>query len=405
MVVRVIPGVPRKVLIVLGILLAVVAIPAAIAFALVPEDARRDTPIVLDGQVLTVDQVGQTIIVGGDFTQVQTTRNGPIVNQAGLFAYDADTGAFNEDFRPVLTNSGASPVAVNDIEPDPDGRHIYIGGNFLRIDDGVDRFRGRVAKIDVTRGRVDQTFSQSLIGAAPSTVAYSEGWLYVGGTFESVSDVLTNTNFSVLGLVRVNAETGAYDRNFRYEPRVDIGRSFDGEPRVRGVAVVDVTPDGTSLVVAHRGAQLRDMTRGVSVDAGGVAIIALGNNPATHSIRNFAPLFPDPNDPIQEFFHAGQCGDDRGVQIRDLEISPDGSYFVVVSQGADRGIQCDTASRFNITGSPTRPSWVHRGFDSLFSVGIADDAVYIGGHHRFMVHPDAPSTYPGITLGLSLIHI
>ena len=376
-----------------------------IAQSLVTEDVVRETPVVLDGAVLAVEQVGQTIIVGGNFTRVEETRNGRVVDQAALFTYDADTGAFNTDFLPILSNNGGT-VEVTDIEPAPDGRSVYISGNFLRINDrsdGVDRFRGRIAKIDLITGEVDRQFSLASPSAAPSSISYSNGWLYVGGSFTSVNDNSTGQTVTheLRGLARFDAETAAFDPRFLYETSGEnIGRQVNNpadpnDERLFGVSDIDVSPNGISLVIAHRGSEFLDVTRNQAHQAGGVAIIALGNNPASHAVRPFQALYPDPADPIQEFYHAGQCNS-RGVQIRDVEISPDSSYFITVGQGADNGFQCDSVVRWEMIGRPVRPTWVSRAFDSLFAVAVANDAIYIGGHHRYQVHPNAPSPYPGL---------
>ena len=382
----------------IGIVVFGVGFPAALQ-AIVGEEVVRETPIVLDGEVLAIDQVGETIVVGGSFTQVQTERGGLVVEQPGLFAYDAATGEFKDDFRPIFSNNDRT-LEITDIEPAPDGRSVFVAGDFLRIEDGTDetvQFRSRLAKIDITTGVVDRTFSLGAPSAKPRSLVYSDGWLYVGGSFLSIRDQSTGPaiDHPVRGLARLDGDTAAFDPGFDYRTENDIGPIFATE-REFGVVGMDVTPDGTALVVAHRGAQIRDVVRGSTTNAGGVAIIDLGEDPATHSVSGFAALYPDPNDPIQEFYHAEQCGG-MGPQIQDIETSPDSSYFIVVGQGADAGFQCDSATRFEITGHPVRPTWVARGFDSLFSVAVGEDAIYIGGHQRFMVHPDAPSPYPGAT--------
>ena len=219
-----------KPLLFLGTLIALIGFSAAAVGAIVGEDVVRDTPIVLDGEVLAIDQVGQTIVVGGSFTQVQTGRGGPVVDQAGLFTYDAETGAFNDDFRPILSNN-IDTLRVTDIEPAPDGRSIFVSGDFLRIDDrsdGVDRFRGRIAKIDLTTGLVDRTFSLASPSARPRSLTYSNGWLYAGGGFLSVQDFSTGSTVThaVRGLARFDAETAAFDPSFDYRSEIDIGPSL-----------------------------------------------------------------------------------------------------------------------------------------------------------------------------------
>ena len=58
----------------------------------------------------------------------------------------------------------------------------------------------------------------------------------------------------------------------------------------------------------------------------------------------------------------------------------------------------DTAIRFPIAGADNvQPDWVSRHFDSVYSVAITEDAVYLGGHFQFEPSPTAPSPWPGLT--------
>ncbi len=389
---------PRRIFLVLSILVLAIVVPAAIAEAIVPESPRRDLPIVLDGEVWDVEQVGGTVVVAGNFTQVQTTRDGPIVNQAAIYAYDADSGLFIDDFRPILISNN-SLAEVRDLEASPDGRSVYIGGRFTAINDQSDgqvRVRNRLALLDVADGRLDRNFAQAGVDAKVLSIELSNGRLYAGGNFLNVIDTAPGRppiNRPVRGLARFDAATGLYDTSFRFESQNDIGRRQGDGTYIYGVTRIDMNPAGTRLVVAHRGATMVNVNTGNSVNAGGVAIIAIAGD-QTGSITGFRALYPDPADPIQEFFHAGQCNG-IGTQIRDMEVSPDGRYFALTSQGADRGYQCDTITRFELVDSPVRPTWVSRAFDSVFSIGIDDDAVYVGGHFRYLVSPNAPSPFPG----------
>ena len=83
-------------------------------------------------------------------------------------------------------------------------------------------------------------------------------------------------------------------------------------------------------------------------------------------------------------------------QLRDVDFSPDGSYFVFVASGyipqsGGVGLDvCDAAARFetNVT-SPSAPTWInYTGGDSLYSVAATGAAVYVQGHQRWMDNPD-----------------
>jgi hypothetical protein len=83
------------------------------------------------------------------------------------------------------------------------------------------------------------------------------------------------------------------------------------------------------------------------------------------------------------------------AQLRDVDFSPDGSYFVLAATGyvpqtggVGRDI-CDGAARFE-TGipNPTRPTWInYTGGDTLHSVAVTGAAVYVGGHQRWLDNP------------------
>ena len=73
---------------------------------------------------------------------------------------------------------------------------------------------------------------------------------------------------------------------------------------------------------------------------------------------------------------------------------------MVVSEGSggDAPPISDTAVRFPIAGADdVQPDWVSRHFDSVYSVAITEDAVYLGGHFQFEPSPTAPSPWPGLT--------
>ena len=390
---RITAGVLRRVAIVLSILTGLVVTGAVVAGALVPQQPRLDTPIVLNGEVWAVEQVGNAIVVGGNFTQIQTTRNGPVINQAGLFAYDMDSGILLDHFLPTLSVNNGTPE-IKALEPAADGRSVYIGGKFTAIDDKTDgrtRVRNRIAKIDVTTGRLDRNFARGGVDAKVLTLDLVGNQLYVGGNYGRIYDTdvgrppIEHDHHS---FARFDATSGGYDPNFKLLPTTSIARTG-----MLGVTNIDHTPDGRYMVITHRGESIFDAVRNVNHVRPGVAMIDLA---AGGTVTNFVALFPDPNDPDQNMYHRNSCAG-RGVFIRDMEISPDGSYFVMVHQGHDSGYNCDTAVRYPITNAAVRPTWVSRVFDSVFSVGIDDDAIYIGGHFRYMIHPDAPSAYPGRT--------
>ena len=78
--------------------------------------------------------------------------------------------------------------------------------------------------------------------------------------------------------------------------------------------------------------------------------------------------------------------------IRDVDFSPDGSYFVDRRhRRRQRRTRCATprrASRPARPGTDIQPTWVdYTGGDTLWSVAITGTAVYVGGHQRWLNNP------------------
>ena len=285
----------KRVAIVIAVLAGALLAFPQVASAIVTEEVRNDLPIALDGEVWAVEQVGNFVFVGGNFTQVQVSRDGPIVDQATLFAYDIDTGVFVDSFRPEFGRADGVPE-VRAIQPAPDGSGLYVGGNFGTINDGTDgvaRVRNRIALLDGLTGRLDRNFSNGGVNAQVNSLALDNfGRLYVGGNFTVGLDLAPDRppiEQSVRGLARFDGTSAAFDTGFRYESRQDIGRIVDGE-RTFGVSRIAFTPDGSHLFVAHRGEELRDVTRGEVLDSPGLARIEIGAN--FHRARQYRALFP-----------------------------------------------------------------------------------------------------------------
>jgi hypothetical protein len=79
--------------------------------------------------------------------------------------------------------------------------------------------------------------------------------------------------------------------------------------------------------------------------------------------------------------------------VRDVQFSPDGSYFVIVATGASgtnsdgTRSSCDAAARYESAGTGTnvRPTWIdYTGKDSLWCVAVTGTAIYTGGHQRWL---------------------
>ncbi len=78
---------------------------------------------------------------------------------------------------------------------------------------------------------------------------------------------------------------------------------------------------------------------------------------------------------------------------RDVDFSPDGSYYVVTTTGAFAGgananTMCDSSSRWETNQTGNDPTWItYTGGDTTFGLAVTGAAVYVGGHMRWENNP------------------
>jgi PKD repeat protein len=86
--------------------------------------------------------------------------------------------------------------------------------------------------------------------------------------------------------------------------------------------------------------------------------------------------------------YADECSASFNSYMRDLDFSPDGSFFVVSTTGAARGTSklCDSQARWEnvANGTGKQPTWVNwTGGDTTYAVEVTDHVIYVGGHFRW----------------------
>jgi PKD repeat protein len=305
------------------------------------------TPHVLDGKVEAIVQVGNTVYVGGLFTQVRTASDPTVISRINIFAFDANTGAIDTSFVPAVDGE------VTTLAASGDGTAVFIGGLFTKVNNV---FSKAVAKVNRTTGQLVPGFTASA-SARVMHLTVNGNRLFIGGFFTTVN------NTPRTALAALNATTGALDST--------VNLAFTG-PRKSGgtphVLKFDVTPDGSKLIAIGNftfvDGQRRDQ----------VVVIDL---PGTAAVSSWATTRYQQN-----------CSSSFETYMRDIDISPDGAFFGVVTTGAYfAGSLCDTASRWETasTGAGQQPTWVdYTGGDTLFSVAITTGSFYVGGHQRWV---------------------
>jgi hypothetical protein len=105
--------------------------------------------------------------------------------------------------------------------------------------------------------------------------------------------------------------------------------------------------------------------------------------------------------------YADPCSSSFGpTYMRGVDISADGSFFVVVTTGGKARSLCDSVARFELggTGHDIKPTWVDSsGGDSFIGVAVTDAAVYVGGHPRWMNNPYNKGTGRDATPGIGSV--
>jgi len=171
---------------------------------LISEFPSFNTPSALDGRVEAIAVEGDTVFVGGTFTQIQEPLGGEILDQPYLFAYSKSTGNIIRSFLPELDN------VVQALETTGEGTGIFVGGVFSIVN-GERNNRGLV-KLDDNGVRVPGFVARP--DALVATMVRLDDTLYIGGNFSSISGQ------PVENLAAVDTVTGALDTS--------LSLDFDG---------------------------------------------------------------------------------------------------------------------------------------------------------------------------------
>jgi PKD repeat protein len=313
------------------------------------------TPAVNNGEVDSIVQVGNVMVVGGTFTQV-TPVGGAATAKSYLFAFDVSTGHLMPNFNPVL-NGG-----VNDLQPGPVAGSVYVGGAFTQLG-GVNT--SHVTLLDTTTGAVVGGFKAATTNGVVNAMAKRANRLILGGSFTTAGGVAHK------GLASLSATTGALDSWMNSQVAGHHNTDPSGAQGAIGVRDLDVNAQGTRLVAIGNFTTVDNLPRD--------QIVMLSLADATAGVAadwqttRYTPLC----------FNWAFDSYMRGVSF-----SPDGSYFAVTATGgyvADT--LCDTAARFetSATGQDVQPTWIdYTGGDTLWSVTVTEKAVYVGGHNRWL---------------------
>ena len=309
------------------------------------------TPHVLDGRVLSVVQVGNTLILGGQFTQTRNNSSTTVVARSNLVAFDATTKQISTTFAPNPNG------AVNVVLPTGDGSTVYVGGSFTSIGGQA---RQNLVKVRVSDGAVVTGFNAGNVAGQVKDLRLANSRLWVAGSFTHIA------NTAQKALATLNPTTGAFNAFMR----LPVAGLHNGG--FTTVGKIDVNTQGTRL-------------------------IAMGNFDTVNAVKNHQLFQLDLTgtaaalSTFRTNYYETACSALFDSYMRDVDYSPSGTFFVVSTTGAygGAGIACDSTARFETAaGAASRPSWVNNtGGDTTYAVEITSSVVYTGGHARWQNNP------------------
>ncbi|HET8615436.1 MAG TPA: PKD domain-containing protein [Actinomycetales bacterium] len=317
--------------------------------SVVADRAVSWTPAIDDGAVQAIVQAGDTIVVGGTFTTVTPSSGGTTVSRPYVLAFSATTGQIRTGFQPVLDG------AVNALVASPDGQSVYVGGSFGYVNG--ERAKG-VVQLSLADGSRVTSFRTPAMNGVVTDLRLSKGRLWLGGSFSR----LAGHDQAAIGTV--NATTGAYDPFFS----LTVAGTHNGGRT--SLQKFDVTPDGSKLLAIGNFTTVGGQTRH--------QVVLLDLTGATAAVGAWNTQF---------FTYTG-CARVFDSYMRDLDISPDGTYAVISTTGAYHGYTspCDSTTRWElgVTGTNLSPTWTdYTGGDTTYAVAVTGTAVYVGGHFRW----------------------
>ncbi len=332
------------------------AASAAAHPSLVPEVPEGGYPVILDTprfplaeppdipnaittqgrQTMAVDQIGDYIVSGGDFVNVEL-QNGRVVTQPNLAVFDVRTKQL------VCTNLDVNGTVLA-ITPGPNANTAYVAGEFTQATgaDGKVRPRNKVALINLATCSVNKTFVVNGLDGKVTEVVAQGDRLFIGGNFNAIAG-------SRIGrLAEVDASTGALNPNFSFAFGGAVGRTVVG---------MDTNASGSRLGIVHRATTID------GAPVRGTAIFDITN----------------PNAPRLTAHRMSQdtAAWDWPDKIQNGAFAPDFSGVAVVSAFEN---EADFVYYIPTTERANQLQWGKYMRDSTLGVAITNQAVYVSGH-------------------------
>ena len=326
--------------------------PPPTPWALPTEKPSATTPGITAGTKVTqLAEVGNKVFAAGSFTQVGGQPRSYVA------AFDRVTGALDATFKPTILGE------VYAVTPGPTANTVYVAG-ILRSVNGV--ALSKVALLDATTGAPVSGFKPPTINGTVQDLKYRAGNLYLAGDFTLVGTTARG------GLASLHPTTGALTSALTVKLTEHHNTDATQVQKPVGGKSLAITRNGARLVVIGNFRKANGLDRDQAVQ-----INLTGTSSAVDpwQTNGFKPL-------------CYNWSNDWTVRV--VSLAPDDSYFVIGSGGGGgpvKGTLCDTATKWK-TQNPVadaKPQWVATsGGDTIWAVAASENAVYVGGHQRWM---------------------
>ncbi len=303
----------------------------------------------VDGVVWAQVAVGDTVYVAGRFTSARPAGAAPgtqLTTRNNLLAYDVRTGALITSFAPDL-NAQALTVAAS-----PDGRRIYVGGDFTRANGQV---RNRVAAYDTATGALVANWAPSVSGQV-GAIAVTGSTVYLGGEFAAVGSTSRSR------LAAVTTATGAL---LPWAPVPGTGPTSGNRLPNDPTANARTSNDVLALVVTGGGSQVVAAGRFYSMN-GAVAVGVAALDPVSGANRPFA---------------INQLITNQGVNSAVYSLSTDGT--TVYGTAYDYYGPGNLESAFAATADGGRIVWVSSCKGDTYDSFPMGGALYLASHTHY----------------------
>ncbi|MCU1437731.1 MAG: cell surface protein [Naasia sp.] len=337
-------------------LVAVSAVTGSLLLAFVPAayadtNPAAGTPATVTSTPLATAQVngvvwaqhvaGDTVYVGGEFTQAQPAGAAAGVDataRTNLLAYNLTTGVLSTAWVPTANGQ------VRDIASSPDGSVIYLAGDFSTVNGTA---RSRLAAVSAANGALVAGFAPA-VNASVYTVDTSGATVYFGGIFTAVGGTARPRAAAVAAsngaLTAWSPQIADFAvRGLEVSPagdKVVLAGSFSN---INGPA----DPNGTNTAAQHGMGAVDAGTGATMTWTANGTIINFGANAAIYSISSDA----------DNVYGVG--------------------YYL---QGQGRGVLEGT---FNAGWSSGQINWIADCHGDSYGVASLGDVVYVAGHSHY----------------------